>query len=344
MFRLTKLFNVFKTLSSPVVNASKFLLGIGIVYRILGFRFLRRWKPVYEQQAQFESTTAHSSQSDQIRNLLEEIRMHLSNALNSRGRQRASWRNRVIDSTHSILELSYQILAIWPEKYAEEELVAAAALCSFTAQAKGSKDCSSEQFYVDQHGFPSPRGHDFSSWALDRFVQQSASEIDADDDETGTVYEALCNVVSHATLLQKWYDHAYADYQGSGQSIPKPVILWLDHLIDQSQILKSKMLDDNTMDKKELSDGEDEPSYMDDDAFSKPPLSHAFGANIDSDHAKKETPKYSAGDQSVENPRQSSIHFVRPDEFNPFYNVYKSGSGSGASAREKQNGGAAFFG
>lgn len=310
-----------------MVNASKFLLGVGIVSYFLGFRRTRRRKSLFEPQAQFVSAAVYSSQSDHIRELLKEIRRHLSNALNFRGNQRATWRNRVIDSVRSIHELSGQILAIWPEKYANEDLAAAAALCELKAQGDEAIDSFTRRLLDEDYKIPEP-GSFCSKW----FVQQASFDKESDDDK-GNAYEALCDVVSHATMLQKWYDHAYVD----AETVPKPVVAWLDHLVEQSLLLKSLMLDDTTMDKKELSDGEDESPSMDAES-SKPPLSHAFGANIDSDHAKKEVPAYSTGDQPVVNPRQSSIRFVNPGEADPW-------SYSRANTREStRDQGAAFFG
>lgn len=286
--------------------------------------------------------------------------MHLSNALNYRGRQRATWRNRVIDSVRSINDLSYQILAIWPYKYSDEELDAAAALCELKDQGdeainsfsrrlldhdsyedpdaaallcelkeQGDEAINSVSRRLLDHDYRIPEPGSFSSkW----FVQQASFDKESDD-EIGTAYAALCDLVSHATMLQKWFDHAYVD----AKPVPEPVVAWLDHLVEEALLLKSIMLDDTTKDKKELSDGEDE-SPDEDAESSKPPLSHAFGANFDSAHAKKEVPSYSTGDQPVVNPRQSSIRFVNPGEPDPW-------SYSRANTREStRDQGAAFFG
>jgi hypothetical protein len=294
-----------------------------------GFRSTRKRKSLFELQAQFESPAVFPSQSEHIREILEDMRMHLSNALNYRGRQRATWRNRVIDSVRSINDLSYQILAIWPYKYSDEELDAAAALCELKEQGDEAINSFSRRLLDHDYRIPEP-GSFSSKW----FAQQASFDKESDDD-IGTAYAALCDVVSHATMLQKWFDYAYVD----AKPVPEPVVAWLDHLVEEALLLKSIMLDDTTKDKKELSDGEDE-SPDEDAESSKPPLSHAFGANFDSAHAKKEVPSYSTGDQPAVNPRQNSIYLAHPDEVDFLWKGH-SGANTRRSVRDQ---GAAFFG
>merc|ERR1712071_125107 len=278
-FRLTKIINILRTLSFPVVNASKFLLGTGILFGFFsGFVlpiFMSRNhliscilaalekrdnenkedEPKFEQQAQFQQSTVDLTQSEQIRSLLVEIQVHLSNALNSRGRQRASWRNRVINSITSISELSHQILTIWPEIYGEVEESLDSTL-HFRQQAPFRKKVCN----IDKYGFPdviqlnSP------------FVIQSKRTKPHKTEMSQFTFQVMCEVLTLATMLQKWHDYAYDDYKENNKELPKFVIEWLDLLIEQSHVLKSNMLGHDTMDEVSLSTEEDESSNTTDES------------------------------------------------------------------------------
>jgi hypothetical protein len=300
-----------------VVNASKFLLGTGILF---------------EQQAQFQQSTVDLTQSEQIRSLLVEIQVHLSNALNSRGRQRASWRNRVINSISSISELSHQILTIWPEIYEEVEESLDSTLY-FRQQAPFRKKVCN----IDKYGFPdviqlnSP------------FVIQSKRTKPHKTEMSQFTFQVMCEVLTLATMLQKWHDYAYDDYKENNKELPKFVIEWLDLLIEQSHVLKSNMLGHDTMDEVSLSTEEDESSNTTDES-SKPLLSESFGTNFDTSKPEKETPKHSIGD------KQSSIHFVKSRPPSIAYgndintHVYGSNTYEGGSRKSVRDQGSAFFG
>merc|ERR1712071_111186 len=188
-FRLTKIINILRTLSSPVVNASKFLLGTGILFGCISAALEKRDnenkedEPKFEQQAQFQQSTVDLTQSEQIRSLLVEIQVHLSNALNSRGRQRASWRNRVINSITSISELSHQILTIWPEIYEEVEESLDSTL-HFRQQAPFRKKVCN----IDKYGFPD--------------VIQSKRTKPHKTEMSQFTFQVMCEVLTLATMLQ----------------------------------------------------------------------------------------------------------------------------------------------
>merc|ERR1712071_509878 len=302
-FRLTKIINILRTLSSPVVNASKFLVGTGILFGFFsGFVlpiFMSRNhliscilaalekrdnenkedEPKFEQQAQFQQSTVDLTRSEQIRSLLVEIQVHLSNALNSRGRQRASWRNRVINSITSISELSHQILTIWPEIYEEVEESLDSTL-HFRQQAPFRKKVCN----IDKYGFPD--------------VIQPKRTKPHKTEMSQFTFQVMCEVLTLATMLQKWHDYAYDDYKENNKELPKFVIEWLDLLIEQSHVLKSNMLGHDTMDEVSLSTEEDESSNTTDES-SKPLLSESFGTNFDTSKPEKETPKHSIGINKV---------------------------------------------
>lgn len=337
-----------------MVSASKILLGTGILFGFFSSFSLPNFmshnsliscissafgkrdnsnkedKLKFEKQAQFQQFTDGLTQSDQIRSLLGEIQVHLSNALNSRGRQRASWRNRVISSVTSISELSHQILAIWPEIYEEVEDSLDSTL-HFRQQAPFRKRLCN----IDKYGFPDVKQPNRS------FVNQSEQTNPHETGKCQYTFQVMCEVVTLATMLQKWHNYAFDDYKESNTELPKFVIEWLDLLIEQSHTLKSNMLRHNNME--EISSKEDESSHTCDES-SKPPLSDSFGTNFANSTPKKETPKHSTGD------KQSPIRFVkfRPspiaygnDINTHVYGSNKYESGSRKSHRDESS---AFFG
>jgi hypothetical protein len=338
--------NILGTLSSPVVNASKILLGTGILFGFLSSfplpNFMSRNSKrdygnegdelKFEKQAQIQQSTVGLTQSDQIRSLLGEIQVHLSNALNSRGRQRASWRNRVINSVTSISELSHQILAIWPMKYEEVGDTLDSTL-HFGQQAPFRKRLCN----IDKYGFPDVKQPNSP------FVIQSKQTKSHEIEKSQYTFQVMCEVVTLATMLQRWHNYAYDDYKESNIELPKFVIEWLDLLIEQSHVLKSNMLGQNNMEETSLSSKEDESSNKTNES-SKPPLSESFGTNFDSSKPKKETPKHSIGD------KQSPIRFVKSRPSSIAYgndintHVYGSNKYEGGSRKSSRDQGEAFFG
>merc|ERR1712071_702737 len=167
---------------------------------------------------------------------------------------------------------------------------------------------------IDKYGFPdviqlnSP------------FVIQSKRTKPHKTEMSQFTFQVMCEVLTLATMLQKWHDYAYDDYKENNKELPKFVIEWLDLFIE-----------------------EDESSNTTDES-SKPLLSESFGTNFDTSKPEKETPKHSIGD------KQSSIHFVksRPpaiaygNDINT--HVYGSNTYEGGSRKSVRDQGSAFFG
>merc|ERR1712071_515127 len=233
-FRLTKIINILRTLSFPVVNASKFLLGTGILFGFFSGFVL----PIFMSRNHLISCILAALEKRDNENKEDEPKFG----------QQAPFRKKVCN--------------------------------------------------IDKSGFPAV------IQLNSPFVIQSKRTKPHKTEMSQFTFQVMCEVLTLATMLQKWHDYAYDDYKENNKELPKFVIEWLDLLIEQSHVLKSNMLGHDTMDEVSLSTEEDESSNTTDES-SKPLLSESFGTNFDTSKPEKETPKHSIGD------KQSSIHFVK---------------------------------